>query len=94
MGHSRSGKPQRILCEQYAKPLGALVQHWIVLTGLWKMPDRSLVKGCQIIREQSARLSICLNDSVALVELNELAERFGYGCSMNSRKKAQYVPKA
>lgn len=88
VGHSRSEKPHRILCELYAKLLGVLVQHWIVLTGLWQRSDRSLVKGCQMVREQSARLSSCINDFAALVELlKELAERFEYGCSMNPRKK-------
>jgi hypothetical protein len=28
-----------------------------VLTGLWRRPHRSLVKGCQMIKEQSARLA-------------------------------------
>jgi Transposase DDE domain len=88
VGHSRSEKPHRRLCELYAKLLGVLVQHWIVLTGLWKRPDRSLVKGCQLVREQSARLASSINDFAALVELlKELAERFDYGCSMNPRKK-------
>lgn len=88
VGDSRSEKSQRILCELYAKLLGVLVQHWLVLAGLWKMPERSLVKGCQMIREQSARLSACINNLTALIQfLEELAERFAYGCSMNPRKK-------
>lgn len=87
LGHSRSENPQRILCEVYAKLLGVLVQHWIVLTGLWQIQERSLVKGCQMIREQSARMASCINDLEALTELlKELAERFTYGCSLNSRK--------
>ncbi|MDO9105047.1 MAG: hypothetical protein Q7U57_09230, partial [Methylovulum sp.] len=46
-----------------------------------------LVKGCQMIREQSARMASCINDLEALTELlKELAERFTYGCSLNSRK--------
>jgi hypothetical protein len=87
LGHSLSQNPQRILCEVYAKLLGVLVQHWIVLTGLWQIQERSLVKGCQMIREQSARMAACINDFKVLTELlKELAERFTYGCSLNSRK--------
>jgi hypothetical protein len=88
LGYSPSEKPQRILCELYAKLLSVLVQHWIVLTGLWRRPHRSLVKGCQMIKEQSARLAHCIGDFDALVELlKELADRFEQGCSLNARKK-------
>ncbi|MDD5125394.1 hypothetical protein [Methylovulum sp.] len=62
LGHSRSENPQRILCEVYAKLLGVVIQHWIVLTGVWQIQERSLVKGCQMVREQSARLASCIND--------------------------------
>jgi hypothetical protein len=87
LGHSRSEKAERVLCEIVAKLLGVLVQHWIVLTGLWRMPNRSLVKGCQMIKEQSACLASCIEDFDALNRmLKELAGRFKYGCALNSRK--------
>lgn len=87
LGHSRSENPQRILCEVYAKLLGVLIQHWIILTGLWQIQERSLVKGAQMVREQSARLASCINDLEALTELlKEWADRFNYGCSLNTRK--------
>jgi hypothetical protein len=88
LGRSRSANPHHMLCEVYAKLLSVLVQHWLVLTGLWDIPHRSLVKGCQMIKEQSARLACCIDDSVALIHLlKELAERFQHGCSLNTRKK-------
>jgi hypothetical protein len=88
LGHSRSSNPHRVLCELYAKLLGVLIQHWLVLTGLWHRPTRSLVKGCQMIKEQSARLACCVDDPDALTRLlKELAERFQRGCSLNPRKK-------
>ena len=65
-----------------------LLQHWLVLTGLWDIPQRSLVKGTQMIREQSARLADAMNDFDTLVLLlEELAKRFEIGCSLNRRKK-------
>ncbi len=65
-----------------------MIQHWLILTGLWDHPERSLVKGSQMLREQSARLAYCLDDHGALVSLlQELAERFDYGCAVNPRKK-------
>ena len=88
LGHSRSEKPYRILCEVYCKLIVVLLQHWIVLTGLWDIPQRSLVKGTQMIREQSARLADAMNDFDKLVLLlKEFAERFEIGCSLNRRKK-------
>jgi hypothetical protein len=88
LGRSRSADPYHRLCEVYAKLLGVLIQHWLVLAGLWKIPQRSLVKGCQMLKEQSARLAACINDPAALVQLlKELAERFQHGCSVNKRKK-------
>ncbi|NOR81303.1 MAG: hypothetical protein GQ529_10820 [Methyloprofundus sp.] len=40
-----------------------------------------------MIREQSARLAVCMNDFYQLISLlEELAERFEYGCSLNRRK--------
>jgi len=58
-----------------------------VLTGLWHLQERSLVKGCQMVREQSARLAACINDLDSLTGLlKELADRFNYGCSLNTRK--------
>jgi hypothetical protein len=88
LGRSRSENPWHILCEVYAKLLGVLVQHWLVLAGLWHRPARSLVKGCQMLREQSARLACCIDDPAGLVRLlEELAMRFEHGCSLNTRKK-------
>ncbi len=88
LGRSRSANPHHLLCELYAKLLGVLIQHWLILTGLWHVPQRSLVKGCQMIKEQSARLACCIDDLPALVRLlEELAGRFQHGCSLNTRKK-------
>lgn len=45
----RSEKPMRILCEVYAKLLGCIFQHWIILKGCWQQPHRSLVKASQAV---------------------------------------------
>lgn len=88
VGHSQSANPYRILCEIYAKLLGVVISHWLVLTGLWQISEHSLVKGFQLIREQSARLAECLNNLEVLRQLLiEFAERFKIGCSLNPRKK-------
>jgi hypothetical protein len=43
--------PERALAEIYAKLLGAIVQHWTLLTSGWSDPDRSLVKATRWIRD-------------------------------------------
>jgi len=54
---------------------------------LWDIPERSLVKGSQMIKEQAARLAACINDIDDLtLLLQELAERFQVGCRQNTRK--------
>jgi hypothetical protein len=53
--------PERILAEIYAKLLGALVQHWTLLTSGWSDPDRSLVKATQWIRDNSVILAMIVS---------------------------------
>ncbi len=51
LDETRGWKPERIETEFYAKLLGLLIQHWLVLTVGWHWMDRSLVKIGQAIRE-------------------------------------------
>ena len=37
LAHSRSANPWRVLGEVYAKLLGLLVQHWLLVTSLWTL---------------------------------------------------------
>lgn len=85
---SRSEKPWRILCEVYAKMLGLLVQHWIVLTSVWLRPDRSLVKAGQTIRAHALHLaSAFAQGSQALCRALRIVQRcIASGCRVNRRK--------
>lgn len=58
---SVSQNPWRILCECYAKLIGMVFQHWLLVLFLWQHPDRSWVKAAQTIR--SFALSFALNFS-------------------------------
>lgn len=40
----RTTKDWRILCEVYAKLLGVLLRHWLIVASYWSDPDRSFVK--------------------------------------------------
>lgn len=53
----RSEKPERILCEVYAKLLAMVVQHWVLVVSCWAHPDRSLVKAAQVVREHASALA-------------------------------------
>jgi hypothetical protein len=57
---SRSAKPWRILTEVYAKLLGMVVQHWMLLTSCWSYADRSLRKASSTIRAHALNLAIVL----------------------------------
>jgi hypothetical protein len=85
----RSAKPWRILCELYAKLLGALLQHWILVTTGWNQPDRSAFKAAQVIRSCSRLLLSGLKRS-DLWEDTLLAIRrtLEGGCRLNKRRKA------
>jgi hypothetical protein len=52
----RSAKPAHILCELYAKLVGLVVQHWLLLVGCWHYPQRSLVRAAQALAPQLALL--------------------------------------
>lgn len=43
-------KPQRILCELYAKLIGVIVTHWLLLVGTWHHPQRALLRSMDAIR--------------------------------------------
>jgi hypothetical protein len=88
--HWRSKKPLRILCELYAKLLVMVIQHWILLSGCWQHPNRSLHKAAQTIRKHAMHLAIALSSGRLrrLHEALEIIQRcLSAGCRLNKRKK-------
>jgi Transposase DDE domain len=47
----------RILCEIYAKLLGLLIQHWMLLLTCWDDPHRSWITVSEIVRDQTVVLA-------------------------------------
>lgn len=85
---SRSAKPWRILCEVYAKLLAMLVQHWVLLTGCWQTPNRSLVKAAKLVAKYAYALASVFQDCSALsAMLTHVVACLAHGCRMNSRRK-------
>ena len=85
----RSKRPLRILCELYAKLLVMVIQHWILLSGCWQHPSRSLHKAAQTIRKHAIHLAVALS-SGRLRRLREALETIqrclSSGCRLNKRK--------
>jgi Transposase DDE domain len=78
----------RILCELYAKLLGLLVQHWLLLRSCWEDPHRSLVSAVQVIRDQVPVLVHGLVGHLPLGKALRLAtEAVRGGCSIPKRRK-------
>ena len=90
LAHSRSDKPWRVLCEVYAKLLGLLVQHWLLVTSLWRYPDRSAWKAAQTLRKHAVALASAFVAGVAALEaaLQVVQRTLAAGCRLNKRKKA------
>lgn len=86
----RSEKPLRILCELYAKLVAMVIQHWILLSGCWQYPDRSLHKAAQTVRKHAMHLAIALGSGCfwRLLEALEIIQRcIAAGCRLNKRRK-------
>ena len=85
---SRSQKPYRVLCEVYAKLLGLLIQHWLLVVTGWQHANRSWVKAGQTIRQHSLRLGCALVSLSQLCAiLKTLDDCLAVGARLNTRKK-------
>lgn len=78
----------RILCELYAKLIGLLLQHWLILLFAWQDEQRSLVKLAHVVRDTAYSLLEALSGSRSLCSaLQSIQRRMHSGCHMNKRKK-------
>jgi hypothetical protein len=75
LDETRGWKPERIATEWYAKLLGLLLQHWLVLVTGWQWADRSLVKAGETIREYARCLCLMWRHQEALTWLCEQLSR-------------------
>lgn len=87
---TRSSKPWRVLCEVYAKLLGLIIQHWLLLSsgGGWARADRSLVKAGRTIRQRAPALAEALDKPRRLVSvLRSIGRCLAVGCRVAKRRK-------
>lgn len=91
----RSEKPWRILCEVYAKLIAIIIQHWLLLSGSWHRPERSLWKGARTVRKHSTYLAIAfasgsrqrLSEALAVIQR---CLSLGSGISKRKAKPSTY----
>ncbi len=80
--------PWRVLCEFYAKLIGVLLQHWLIVLFAWHDPQRSLVKLAKVVRDTGWTLMEALAGQRSLRSaLRLIGRRMRSGCQMNTRKK-------
>lgn len=85
---SRSAQPWRVLCEVYAKLLGMLVQHWLLLLHVWRYTDRSLVKAAKRVRCRVLQVLDSLSEGEGMEQaLAGIVRSLDYGCRIQRRKK-------
>jgi hypothetical protein len=88
LDESRGSQPARVLAELYAKFIGLLIQHWLLLAGCWAQADRSLVKAAKIVRAWAERLFRALHDAERLEHiLTELVAALQRAGRQTRRKK-------
>src|SRR5438045_4047257 len=84
----RTANPWRALCELYAKLIGVVLQHWLIVLFAWQDAQRSLVKLAQVVRDCAGSLMEALAGQRPLRRVLQLVERRMHsGCQMNTRKK-------
>lgn len=87
LDESRSAQPWRRLCEFYAKLIGLVIQHWLVLTGSWQAPSRSLVNAAAIVRQDGVLLVKGMAGQLPLVwVIAEIVRDVAAACRVNTRK--------
>ena len=83
---SRSAQPWRVLCELYAALIAMVLQHWTLLLGCWAVPNRSLIKAAQVVRQHALALALALPSRRRLrATLAALCTCLAVGCRLNPR---------
>lgn len=84
----RTSKSWRVLCEMYAKLIGFVLQHWLIVVCAWRDEQRSLVKLAQVIRDGALSVMEALAGHRSFPSVfRALERRMGSGCRMNTRRQ-------
>jgi hypothetical protein len=86
--HRPGASAEESLALVYAKLIGAVVQHWILVSATWNRGCRSLMKAAATLREWITNLAEALDDLVRLVQvLTRLAATLQGDCVERRRKR-------
>jgi hypothetical protein len=67
-----------------------VIQHWILLSGCWQYPDRSLLKAVKTIRKHAMSLALaffCKSEYRLYEALEAIKRCLSSGCRINKSKK-------
>ncbi len=84
---SRSKKPWHLLCDFYAKLLGMIIVHWMMIVGCWQVPSRSMVKAAKAIRHQ---INLVARALAGRDDLDQVLQEITQGldrCRIDKRRK-------
>ena len=82
----RTTKDWRILCEVYAKLLGVILQHWLIVASCWAAPDRRLVKAAATVRDHAPLIIYALRGKFDLVTVLTLLQETLAACPKLERR--------
>ena len=89
LAHSRSENPWRIVTEMYAKLLGLLFSHWLLLTSHWQVPHRSWFKALRVVQDHALLLASALRSLKQLERVcRQIQSCFALNCYTNIRNKS------
>ena len=84
----RTENEWRILSELYAKLLVMIIQHWLILTSLWKYPDKSWTKAAKTIQRFALHLASSFYSLIRLKKaISDIQICLNAGCRITKRKK-------
>lgn len=84
----RQKRPERVECQFYAKLLAVVVQHWCLLLGTWRFPQKSLFKAAERVRENASHLLLAIAGELSFkLVLKWLEEDLKHVPNVQKRKK-------
>lgn len=87
VAHRPEASPQEQLAMVYAKLIGAIVQHWVLLTATWTHNDRSVMKAVATLREWINNLAEAIDDLTRLADVLHRLQEILRGDRVEHRHK-------
>ena len=76
-----------IQCELYAKLIGLILAHWLVVLGCWHVPAHSLVKASRVVAQHARLLAQAFDRHRAFGQaLATLLQAVTVGCRLERRR--------